>query len=138
MILDSSMGFLYKVLLPRLFFLTASGLILAFVYHMLVGNMSLVGKRSSRWINPALIIDIPQVFFDSSASFPIMLSDFRDSPNDVIIRSVYFDDRPRDGHSNTSVFLLEVDAKIVEYNLLSGCQAGKFEASSFQVCSLAC
>lgn len=100
---------------------------------MLLGNMSLVSKRSSRWHNPAMIIDIPQIFFDSSESFP-MLSDFRDSPNDVIIRSVYFDDRPRDGHSNTSVFLLEVDAKIVEYNLLSGCQAGEYEASYFQVC----
>lgn len=55
-----------------------------------------------------------------------MYSRIKGSPSvrDVIVRSVYFDDRCRSNHDNSSVFMLEVKKSIVEQNLIVGCGAG--------------
>lgn len=52
---------------------------------------------------------------------------------DLIIRSVYFDDRPRNYHTNTSVFLILVHQKITKGNLISGCQIDNLRTSKFVV-----
>ncbi|CAI8005833.1 hypothetical protein GBAR_LOCUS4430 [Geodia barretti] len=41
---------------------------------------------------------------------------------DVVVRSVYFDDRPRSGHVNASVFMVEARREIVDQGLIVGCQ----------------
>ena len=45
---------------------------------------------------------------------------------DIIVRSVYFDDRPRDGHQNASVFMVEARQGLVDQNFVFGCQIGKY------------
>ena len=44
----------------------------------------------------------------------------------IIVRSVYFDDRPRDGHQNASVFMVEALRGYVREGLILGCQIGKY------------
>ena len=43
---------------------------------------------------------------------------------DIVVRSVYFDDRSRSGHSNASVFMVEARRYIVDDYLIMGCQVG--------------
>ena len=45
---------------------------------------------------------------------------------DIIVRSVYFDDRPQDGHQNASVFMVEARRGLVDQNLIFGCQIGEY------------
>ena len=52
---------------------------------------------------------------------------------DVLVRSVYFDGRKRDGHNNVSVFLVLVRKNITDNNLISGCQVGQKRAKHFKV-----
>ena len=52
---------------------------------------------------------------------------------DVIVRSVYFDDRPRDGHQNTSVFIVLIRKNITDNKLVVGCQVGDHRAKEFSV-----
>jgi hypothetical protein len=56
---------------------------------------------------------------------------------DVVVRSVYFDDRPRSGHVNASVFMVEARREIVDQGLIVGCQVGRDVAEFFQVRRLA-
>ena len=51
----------------------------------------------------------------------------------VIVQAAYFDDRPRDGHQNVSVLLLQVRKSILEQNLIVGCGAGKYFATNFSI-----
>ena len=43
---------------------------------------------------------------------------------DIIVRSVYFDDRPRSGHRNATVFLVEIRKNILSRGILVACQVG--------------
>ena len=52
---------------------------------------------------------------------------------DVIVRSVYFDDRPRNNHKNASVFLVLVWKPITDDSLITGCQVGETRAENYQV-----
>ena len=52
---------------------------------------------------------------------------------DIIVRSVYFDDRPRDGHQNASVFMVEARRGLVDKSLIFGCQIGKYFGKSIKV-----
>ena len=52
---------------------------------------------------------------------------------DVIVRAVYFDDRPRNNHRNASVFLALVWQPITKNNLIEGCQVGGRRAEKFDV-----
>ena len=52
---------------------------------------------------------------------------------DIIVRSVYFDDRPRDGHQNASVFMVEARRGLVDQNLILGCQIGEYFGESTKV-----
>ena len=55
---------------------------------------------------------------------------------DVIVRAVYFDNRHRDGHSNVSVFLVEVRMTILEKNGIVGCAVGGHIATVFRILPL--
>lgn len=50
---------------------------------------------------------------------------------DVLVRSVYYDDRRRDGHQNTSVFLVLVLKRIMDDKLIMGCKVGEKKAKHF-------
>ena len=56
---------------------------------------------------------------------------------DVVVRSAYFDDRPRSGHTNASVFMVEARREVVDRGLIVGCQVGAHVARFFQVRRLA-
>ena len=56
---------------------------------------------------------------------------------DVIVRSVYLDDRPRNGHLNASVFMVEIRREMVDQGLIVGCQVGGRVGKHFQVRRLA-
>ena len=43
---------------------------------------------------------------------------------DILVRSVYFDDRSRSGHANASVFMVEAVRSAVDDGLIIGCQVG--------------
>ena len=45
---------------------------------------------------------------------------------DIIVRSVYFDDRPRNGYKNASVFMVEARRGLVDQSLILGCQIGEY------------
>ena len=66
------------------------------------------------------------------AEFPGHRRDIFPSKN-VLIRSVYFDRRPRSGHKNSTVFLVLVWKNITDRHLISGCQVGERRAKHFQV-----
>ena len=55
---------------------------------------------------------------------PLHKVDTSSSP-DVIVRSVYFDSRPRHGHKNVSVFMVEMRKTILYDKLVVGCQIGR-------------
>lgn len=55
---------------------------------------------------------------------------------DVIVRAVYFDDRPRNNHTNVSVFLVLVSKPITDNKLITGCQVGENRAEKFEVKSI--
>lgn len=55
----------------------------------------------------------------------------RTSSKDIVFRSAYFDSRPRHGHTNASVFILEVRKTVLDF--ISGCSVGGNVAQDFQV-----
>ena len=50
---------------------------------------------------------------------------------DMVVRSVYFDDRARNGHNNVSMFLVSVNRTIFDNNWIVGCGVGNREALEF-------
>ena len=56
--------------------------------------------------------------------------------SDVIVRSVYFDDRPRNGHNEIGVFLMAVKESIIDSKLIIGCGVGEEVSSNFMIRSL--
>ena len=52
---------------------------------------------------------------------------------DVIVRSVIFDDRARNGHTNSSVFMVEARRSIVDEGLIIGCHVGEHFGKFIQV-----
>lgn len=55
------------------------------------------------------------------------------SSQDLIVRSVYLDRRPRYGYRNASVFMLEVRKTIVFQKLILGCQVGNRYTTNLKV-----
>ena len=51
---------------------------------------------------------------------------------ELFIRVVHFDDRPRDGHRNTSVFLVVALKFVTDNNLIVGCQIDHHVAKDFR------
>lgn len=52
---------------------------------------------------------------------------------DVIVRAVYFDDRPRYNHKNASVFLVLIWKELTDKKLVTACQVGENRAEQFSV-----
>ena len=55
---------------------------------------------------------------------------------DVIVRAVFLDDRPRYGHQCAAVFLAEVRKTIIERSLIVGCTVGRRNGRSFRIFQL--
>ena len=55
----------------------------------------------------------------------------RSSSKDIVFRSAYFDSRPRHGHRNASVFILEVRKTVLRF--IVGCSVGENVAKHFQM-----
>jgi len=77
-----------------------------------------------------------QIFLDTeqykSELYPMIVNQ-RASPIDIVIHSVHFDYRSRDGHDNATVFILAVHSNILQYNLISGCGTDSHTADSYKV-----
>ena len=56
--------------------------------------------------------------------------------NDALVRTVYFDDRYRNGHKNIAVFLVALREIIFTSNLVTGCGIGKELSTNFRVLEL--
>ena len=56
-------------------------------------------------------------------------------PKDVIVRSAYFDDRPRNGHANATVFMLQVKKDIAQLNttFVIACGVGKLITTAYSL-----
>ena len=52
---------------------------------------------------------------------------------ELFVRAVHFDDRPRDGHHNTSVFLVVAIRNITDHDWIVGCQIDNHVAKDFKV-----
>jgi len=52
---------------------------------------------------------------------------------DVLIRSVYYDDRARDGHRTMFVFIAVVNKTILDKDWIVGCGVGSHVAPSFRI-----
>ena len=55
---------------------------------------------------------------------------------DVIVRAVFLDDRPRYGHQRAAVFLVEMRKTILEKSLIVGCTVGRHNGGSFRIFQL--
>ena len=55
---------------------------------------------------------------------------------DVVVRAVFLDDRPRYGHQRVAVFLVEMRKTIIEGNLTVGCTVGRDTTRSFRIFQL--
>ena len=51
---------------------------------------------------------------------------------ELFVRAIYFDDRPRDRHKNSSVFLVVAKKNITDKKLIVGCQVGSHIAKNFE------
>lgn len=122
----------------RLFFLFGLVSFTLLVYFLYKYNSNLMSGQ--RTIAPALdeYVDSMEYGAETSPSSDVQT----DSGNgrrrffaskDVIVRSVYFDDRPRNNHKNTSVFLVLVWKNITDHKLISGCEVGDHRAKKFDV-----
>ena len=77
----------------------------------------------------------PQYITTTTASLltlPPTLPTFQPS-KELFVRAVHFDDRPRDGHRNTSVFLVVALRTITDNNLIIGCQVDDNVGKDFKV-----
>ena len=54
-------------------------------------------------------------------------------PRDVIVRSVYFDGRHRNNHTNASVFLIEMRITILNESRVVGCKVGEHFGTAFKI-----
>jgi len=52
---------------------------------------------------------------------------------ELFVRAVYVDNRPRNGHTNSSVFLVVVKKTITDNNLIVGCEVDGVKAENFEV-----
>ena len=82
----------------------------------------------------------PSYVYSSSAGQEWRLKTYlgttRNISNGVIVRSVYFDDRPRNGHDEIGVFLVAVKQSIIDSRSIIGCGVGDEVSSNFIIRSL--
>ena len=52
---------------------------------------------------------------------------------DLIVRSVYWDNRPRGGHKGASVFMVEVLKSELANKSIVGCKVGSFSTTTFKI-----
>lgn len=68
----------------------------------------------------------------SPQTAPPTLPSFHPS-KELFVRTVHYDDRPRDGHHNVSVFLVVAIRTVTDKKLIVGCQVDNHVAKSFKV-----
>ncbi len=116
--------------------MVVAGMCLSLLYSFMLGNISILNTREVRWINPASVLDV-KYKYEHSYPVPLLVTD-RESPVDVVIRAVYFDNRTREGHNNSTVFLMDVHSDILTYSLINGCGVAGFRADTYKVTILCC
>ena len=69
---------------------------------------------------------------------PLQRRDYRmySRTEDVVVRAVFLDNRPRYGHQRVAVFLVEMKKTIIEKRLVVGCTVGKYTTRSFRIIQL--
>ena len=95
-----------------------------------VGKPSKAAKASSQ-PSTTKLPSFPATTFSPSTAAPVLPS-FHPS-KELFIRVVHFDDRPRDGHHNISVFLVVALKFITDNKLIVGCQVDHHVAKDFEV-----
>ena len=78
------------------------------------------------WITTAILLTIVVNYRLIAVDVPVLVKD-------VIVRSVYLDDRPRSGHRNASVFMLEVRRTTLDKHFIIGCSVGNLKPAKFRV-----
>ena len=81
-------------------------------------------------VTPPMILELPSQGSVLPGYLPPGCEEYDGAPQnfslrDIIVRSAYFDDRPRSGHKTTVVFLIEVRISILKQNLITGCAVGQ-------------
>lgn len=82
--------------------------------------------------SPSSISDGTATSFSPPSVALSTMPPFRPS-KELFVRAVHFDDRPRNGHRNTSVFLVVALRTITDQNLIVGCQIDDNIAKDFKV-----
>ena len=102
--------------------LKSATLIVAFLVFFFVGFHLLEQRRAKS--SQVRFHDVSR--YVSNSIVPLL-------SKDIVVRSVYFDDRSRSGHLNASVFMVEARRNIVDEDLIAGCQVGENVGNFFQV-----
>ena len=61
---------------------------------------------------------------------------FYSRTEDMIVRAVFLDDRPRYGHQSVTVFLMEMRKTMIERNLIVECTVGRYQTDNFTIFQL--
>ena len=88
----------------------------------------------NRYTSLTLHLDIEQLLQPSMGTVDTKPSVFIHSAlfsKDLIIHSVHFDNRARNGHDNVTVFLVGANKTIFDSKWIIGCAVGKAVASNF-------
>lgn len=121
-----------------------SGLVLViyFLYKFSLYPQTFMDDMESRHLSVTLgdfqnLTDLPPLFLPAERERVLNVNGngrrrFFPSKN-VIVRAVYFDDRPRNGHKNASVFLVLVWKPITDNRLVTGCQVDGVRAEKYDV-----
>ena len=80
------------------------------------------------WITTAILLTIVVNYRLNAVDVSVY-----NTSKDVIVRSVYLDDRPRSGHRNASVFMLEVRRTILDRHFIIGCGVGNLKPAKFRI-----
>ena len=83
-------------------------------------GMQLLLRQSTHVERLSKAQEIPFVYFHS-----IPFS------KDLVVHSAYFDDRPRNGHTNITMFFVDINKTIFDFKWVTGCGVGDRKAENF-------
>ena len=88
--------------------------------------------------SPGATINIhhSEVFTDYYSQRVMEVHEIFYTTKDVLPRSAYFDDRPRNGHTNATVILIQVRKIILNESRIIGCGVDSQSTNKFEVCLL--
>ncbi len=129
--------------LQALFGLASGILLLMLVYHGggPFPRTSLVPYSSVTFKHPSVLTSTPphiSTSYSANISTTQQTISTQELPTffpskELFVRAIYFDDRERNGHKNSSVFLVVVKKSITDQKLIVGCQIDDKIATDFEV-----